>query len=258
MSADLLLLIFLLTPIFHAMAIGAAARVPALRDAANIIFACGYAWLAFTLVDWHQSGSIAYVALARPLPTADFAFAPEPIGLTAAATFAALGALNAPFAGGFFRAMQDKAPARAEVLIALSVGLGCAASLAANLFTFLLCYQAMIVASFPLVAHNGGPEIRRAGQIYFGILLTASIALLLPAMAWTHGLAGRLDFIAGVYWPARSATSKRTCCSRSLHSALPPRGLFRCIRGCRPQCARPRRRRASCIPSSSFPSVRWD
>jgi multicomponent Na+:H+ antiporter subunit D len=197
MSADLLLLIFLLTPIFHAMAVGAGARVPALRDGANILFACAYAWLAFTLVDWHQAGSFAYVALARPLPTADFAFAPEPIGLTAAATFAALGALNAPFAGGFFRAMEDKAPARAQVLIALSVGLGCAAALAANLFTFLLCYQAMIVASFPLVAHHGGPEIRRAGQIYFGILLTASIALLLPAMAWTHGLAGRLDFMAG-------------------------------------------------------------
>ncbi|MES1204250.1 MAG: hypothetical protein ABUS57_22645, partial [Pseudomonadota bacterium] len=122
MSADILLLIFLLAPIGHAMAIGAAARAPALRDGANIVIAFAYAWLAFVLINWHQAGVQGYAALARPLPTADFAFAPEPIGLTAAATFAALGALNAPFAGGFFRAMQDKAPARAQVLIALSVG----------------------------------------------------------------------------------------------------------------------------------------
>lgn len=197
MTADMLLLVFLLTPIAHAMAVGVGARAPALRDGANIAFALLYAWLAFMLISWHQAGEQAYIVLARPLPTADFAFAPEPIGLTAAAAFAALGVLNAAFAGGYFRAMEDKAPARAEALIAISVGLGCGAALSANLFTFLLCYQAMIVASFPLVAHHGGPEIRRAGQVYFGILLTASVALLLPAIAWTHGLAGRLDFTAG-------------------------------------------------------------
>ncbi len=197
MSADLLLLIFLLTPAAHAMAVGATAHVPVLRDGANIIFAFAYASLAMLLIHWHQNGAQAFVALARPLPTAEFSFAPEPIGLTAAAAFAALAALNAPFAGGFFRAMEDRAPARAQALIALSVGLACAACLSANLFTFLLCYQAMIVASFPLVAHYGGPEIRRAGQVYLGVLLTASVALLLPAMAWTHGFANRLDFVAG-------------------------------------------------------------
>lgn len=196
-SPDILLLGFLIAPFAHCAAIGLASPSPILRDAVNIVFAIAYAGIALTLAVQHDSGYIAYLWLAQPLPTADFAFAPEPLGLVAAATFAVLGALNAPFAAGYFRAMGDPAPARAQIWIALSIGFACAAALAANLITFLLCYQALIVSSFPLTAHRGDADSRRSGRVYLAVLLTSTVALLLPAMAWTHALAGRLDFVGG-------------------------------------------------------------
>jgi multicomponent Na+:H+ antiporter subunit D len=198
MSADLLVFLFLLTPVAHAMAVGAASRFGLIRDALNILGALVYAGVAFALLSnaWYGDEG-GYVALARPLPSADFAFAPERLGLTVAATIVALGALNAAFTGGYLRALDEPRPARAQVLIALSIGMAGAAALAANLFTFLLCYEALSVASFALVAHRGDTEARRAAQLYLGVLLIAAIALLLPAMVWTEALAGRLDFVAG-------------------------------------------------------------
>jgi multicomponent Na+:H+ antiporter subunit D len=197
MTADILLIAFLIAPISHALAIGLAAPFAAARDTISIVFSLIYALLAFSLLALHWDGETAYAILAHPLPTADFAFAPEPFGLTVAATLAGLAALNAPFAVGYFRALQTHAPARAQVFIVLSIGMACWAALAANLFTFLLCYQAMAALSFPLIGHGGDPTARRAGRIYLGILLSASFGLLLPAMVWTHALAGRLDFVGG-------------------------------------------------------------
>jgi multicomponent Na+:H+ antiporter subunit D len=197
MSADFALLIFLLAPFAHAAAVGLVARIAIARDGLNVLFALAYAALALVLLNQQDDGYVASLSLAQPLPGADFAFAPEPLGLIAAATLAIVGALNAPFAAGYYRALEDRAPARAHVLTALSIGMACAAALAANLFTFLLCSLAMVVASFPLVAHLGDAPARRAARVYLAVLLTASVALLLPAMAWTHALAGRLDFVGG-------------------------------------------------------------
>ena len=197
MTADLLLVVFLVAPFSHALAVALAAPFPAARDAINIAFSIIYALLVFALLGLHWQGEQAFAALARPLPTADFAFAPEPIGLTVAATLTGLAALNAPFAAGYFRALDTPAPARAQIFILLSIGMAAWAALSANLFTFLLCYQALAALSFPLIGLDGSPEARRAGRLYLGLLLAASFGLLLPAMVWTHALAGRLDFVGG-------------------------------------------------------------
>jgi multicomponent Na+:H+ antiporter subunit D len=196
-SADILLIAFLAAPFVHVAGLGLSARVPSLRDGVNVVLAFGYAALAVLLLSQYEAGEAPYLSLAQPLPSADFAFTLDPLGLVAAATVAVVGALNAPFAIGYFRALGEAAPGRAQILIALSLGLAGATALSANLFTFLLCYQALVVASFPLVSHYGGAETRRAGRAYLGVLLTSSIALLVPAMVWTHALAGRLDFVAG-------------------------------------------------------------
>src|SRR5262249_4428161 len=71
------------------------------------------------------------------------------------------------------------------------------AALSANLFTFFVAYQAITLATLPLVAHNDDDAARRAARGYLGALLTFSIGLFLPAMVWTYAVAGTLEFHPG-------------------------------------------------------------
>jgi len=102
----------------------------------------------------------------------------------------ALGALNALYAAGYLRAMQTHAPARLMAFVALSLGCALAAAVARNLFTFFVCYVALIVVSCPPIAHGGA---RAAAGRYLAILLSAAILLLFPAIVWTYAAAGGLE-----------------------------------------------------------------
>ncbi len=68
---------------------------------------------------------------------------------------------------------------------------------AANLLTLFLFYEALTLATYPLVTHHGDEESRRAGRTYLVILLVTSTVLLFPAIAATWLLAGTLDFMPG-------------------------------------------------------------
>ncbi|MGE3303914.1 MAG: proton-conducting transporter membrane subunit [Hyphomonadaceae bacterium] len=196
MNADALLLAFLLAPLAQAGIFAITARLPAVRDVASILSALAYAALAAALTATHMQGGSGYVVLAQPLPDAEIGFAPEPFGLTVALTLSVLGVLNASFVAGYLRAIGDAAPARAQILNVATLAAANAAALASNLLTFLLCYEALAVAAFGL-AVRGDASARRAAGLVLVILLGAAIGLLMPAMAWTHALAGRLDFVAG-------------------------------------------------------------
>lgn len=66
-------------------------------------------------------------------------------------------------------------------------------ALAANLVTFLVFYELLTVATYPLVVHRGTPEAMRGGRIYLTYTLGAGAVLLL-AVAWLHTLAGPVMF----------------------------------------------------------------
>jgi multicomponent Na+:H+ antiporter subunit D len=63
--------------------------------------------------------------------------------------------------------------------------------------TLFVFYEALTLATYPLVTHHGTVEAKRAGRVYFGILIGTSIGLQLPAIAAIYMLAGTLDFTPG-------------------------------------------------------------
>lgn len=71
-------------------------------------------------------------------------------------------------------------------------------ALAGNLVTFLLFYELLTLATFPLVVHRGTAESLRAGRAYLSYTLGGG-ALLLMGVALLHSLAGSPDFVPGGY-----------------------------------------------------------
>lgn len=197
MSASLALMAVLATPVLHALAVALLSRPPGLRDVVNVVFAVVLAGLTVFLVSALGQHESARIVLARPLPNVDLAFALEPLGALVAATVASLGVLAAAHAAGVVRATQEKAPARMMAFIALASAAMMGVAFSANLFTFFVSYQALTLATFPLVAHRGDDEARKAGRTYLATLLTASAGLFLPAMVWTYAIAGSLSFQQG-------------------------------------------------------------
>ncbi len=69
-------------------------------------------------------------------------------------------------------------------------------ALAGNLFTFVIFYELLTLATYPLVAHNGTPEAVRGARVYLTYTLAGGMLLLVGAV-WLRTLAGPLDFAQG-------------------------------------------------------------
>lgn len=66
-------------------------------------------------------------------------------------------------------------------------------ALAGNLTTFILFYEFLTLATYPLILHRGTQEARQAGRTYLIYTLTGG-ALLLTGTVWLYSLAGSLEF----------------------------------------------------------------
>lgn len=79
-----------------------------------------------------------------------------------------------------------------SLCVTATVGL----ALAGNLFTFVIFYELLTLATYPLVAHKGTPEAVRGARIYLTYTLAGGVLLLVGA-AWLRTIAGPLDFAQG-------------------------------------------------------------
>jgi len=79
-----------------------------------------------------------------------------------------------------------------SLCVTATVGL----ALAGNLFTFVVFYELLTLATYPLVAHKGTPEAVRGARIYLAYTLSGGVLLLIGAV-WLRTIAGPLDFVQG-------------------------------------------------------------
>jgi multicomponent Na+:H+ antiporter subunit D len=79
-----------------------------------------------------------------------------------------------------------------NLCVAATVGL----ALAGNLLTFVLFYELLTLATYPLVAHRGTPEALRGARIYLAYTLTGGTLLLIGTI-WLHSIAGPTPFVEG-------------------------------------------------------------
>jgi len=79
-----------------------------------------------------------------------------------------------------------------SLCVTATVGL----ALAGNLLTFVIFYEALTLATYPLVAHRGTPEALRGARIYLKYTLGGGTLLLLGVI-WLQGLTGPSAFVEG-------------------------------------------------------------
>ena len=76
-----------------------------------------------------------------------------------------------------------------SLCVAATVGV----ALAGNLMTFLLFYELLTLATYPLIVHRGTDEAHHAGRAYLTYTIAGG-ALLLVGTVWLYGIAGSLEF----------------------------------------------------------------
>ena len=79
-----------------------------------------------------------------------------------------------------------------SLCVSATVGL----ALAGNLFTFVVFYEVLTLATYPLVAHRGTPDAIKGARVYLAYTLAGGTLLLVGA-AWLHALAGPVTFTQG-------------------------------------------------------------
>lgn len=171
-------------------------RRPAVREAWSVLAALAQAALVLAMVPAVLRGEQLTWAPLRLAPEVPLALRADALGVAFAAVASLLWVLTTIYSIGYVRALAEHGQTRYFAAFALCLFATLGVALAANLLTFLIFFELLTVATYPLVVHKGTPEAARAGRVYLAYTLTGGAALL-AATAWTWVLVDRLEFTPG-------------------------------------------------------------
>ena len=198
MNPQLLILAALGVPLTGALLIGLAGRLnDNLREAITLVTAGLLIACVWSLLPLVYGGGRPGVELFEVLPGITVAFKVEPLGMMFAALASGLWLVNSIYSIGYMRGNREQKQTRFYVMFAVSLAATMGIAFAGNLFTLFLFYEALTLSTYPLVSHKGDQKTVRSARVYLGILISASIGLLLPAIIWTYSVTGTGDFTAG-------------------------------------------------------------
>jgi multicomponent Na+:H+ antiporter subunit D len=186
-------------PLIGAFLIAFAGQWPNLREATTLVTAVVLLWVVGNLQNFVEASPTPGGAetLVEVVPGMPLAFHIEPLGMIYALIASSLWILNSIYSIGYMRGNNEKHQTRFYVCFALSIASVMGIAFSANMFTLFVFYEALSLATFPLVTHKGSPEALRSGRVYLGILMGTSVCLMLPAMVATWVYTGTLDFTQG-------------------------------------------------------------
>jgi multicomponent Na+:H+ antiporter subunit D len=195
-SVELLELAVLL-PLLGACLIVATSRHPNLREGVTLATAATLLLVVVAIVRAVIAGERPEVALIGVLPRVNIALSAEPLACVFAVVASLLWLVTSFYSIGYMRAHREENQTRFYALFAVALASAMGVAFSDNLVTLFVFYEALTLVTYPLVTHHGTEEAKRAGRVYFGILIGTSIGLQLPAIAAIYLLAGSLDFTPG-------------------------------------------------------------
>lgn len=197
LSVETLLFWIFTLPFLTAGAVLLTGRWPNLREAVSLIAGVlQFILVALLAANW-TSDSPATLVLAEPIPGLALALTPEPLGLLFALVASFLWPVTTLYAIGYMRGHGEKNQTRFYAAFAISIGSAMGIALAGDMFSLFVFYEALTLATYPLVTHSGTEEARRAGRLYLVLLMGTSVGFLLFAVIWTWQLTGTLTFTPG-------------------------------------------------------------
>lgn len=128
------------------------------------------------------------------LPGEDIVLQADALSVLFVALSATLWLLTTVYALGYMRHGPNRS--RFFGFFALCVSATMGVALAGNLITFLVFYEALTIATYPLVVHKGDPATLRAGRVYLAYTLAGGAMVFLGTML-LHALQGEGAFVVG-------------------------------------------------------------
>lgn len=185
-----------LVSLLAAVLIVISSRRPNVRESWTIMAALAKFGITLSMLPSVLQGKYPEATLFAISPGISLALRVDSLGIIFGLSASALWILTSFFSIGYVRGLSEHKQTRyfASFAVCLSATMGIAFS--ANLLTFVIFYEILTIATYPLVIHKETPEAISAGRKYLAYLLTGGVALLL-ALALTHQIAGSVDFRAG-------------------------------------------------------------
>lgn len=197
MSASWPLTAALLVPLVGALGVLLFRRNANVREAVSLVSASVLFGLILSMVPQVAAGARPGFVAFEFLPGISVAFQAEPLGIAFALIVSFLWFVTIMYAIGYMRAHEEQHQTRFYLFFAVAIAATIGAAFAGNLMTLYIFYEALTLATYPLVTHGGTSRDRAGGRTYLTILLATSLTFLLLAMGWSYSLAGTLAFTDG-------------------------------------------------------------
>lgn len=196
-SANYALVLALFLPLGATVLLAALRDFPRMRDIAHVATAAITFALVLRVLAGFIAGDTAHLYLFDVMSGLPLTFAVEPLGLVFAALASGLWIVIAIYAAGYMRAAGEAHQTRFAIFFTLAIAAALGIAFSGNLFTLFVYYEVLTLSTYPLVSHKGTDEARKGARTYLIILLSTSIAFLLPAIIWTWLISGTLNFEPG-------------------------------------------------------------
>lgn len=171
-------------------------KKPNLREFWTILAGVIKFGLVLLLLPGAIEGESVELHLMDLAPGIPLALNADPLGVFFAIIASGLWIFTSFYSIGYVRGSGEHKQTRyfASFAVCLSATIGIAFS--ANLITFVLFYEMLTIATYPLVIHNEKQEGINAGRKYLAFTLTAGL-LLVAASALVYHYTGSLEFTPG-------------------------------------------------------------
>lgn len=171
-------------------------KSPNLREFWTILASIVKFILVLALLPAALENKVAVYNILEIAPGIDLSLKVDQFGIFFALIASGLWIFTSFYSIGYVRGNKEKKQTRyfASFAICLSSTIGVA--FAANLLTFIIFYEILTIATYPLVIHKETKEAIFAGRKYLLYTLSAG-AVLIAAAGLTYYYAGTLDFSAG-------------------------------------------------------------
>lgn len=195
-AESLLPLLAILLPLGGAILVMLCNRWPNLREGCTLLTAAGTLGVVVAMLPATLAGREAQSTLFDLLPGVAITLRSDPAGMIFALLASVLWVITSVYSIGYMRGLHKLNQTRYYAAFALTIAATLGTALAANLLTFVLFYELITIATYPLVVHDETPEAVRAGRKYLAYTLSGGLALI-AATAWTYMMGLGVSFTPG-------------------------------------------------------------
>ena len=169
-------------------------KAPNQRDATSFIAAILTFLTVISMAPVILSGRTIEYTLFNTLPGASFKFRVDALGMIFATIASFLWIFASVYSVGYMRSAKEHAQTRFFASFTVSIFAAVGGAFAANLFTLIIFYEVLSLATYPLVYHKETEESWQGSKKYVVYLVGTSKTFLLAAIALTYYIVGNLDF----------------------------------------------------------------